>query len=71
MEISGFFSYLVINFLVMLTVVSMVLQHLLFSVTEPQYRVKPAAVSDVSIFLIFSTISWKCAAFLCIMNLFN
>lgn len=27
----------------------MVLQHLLFSVTEPQYRIKPAGVSDVSL----------------------
>lgn len=32
-------------------VVYICLQHLLFSVTEQQYRVKPAAVSDVSIFL--------------------
>lgn len=27
-----------------------VLQHLLFSVTDPQYRVKPTGVSDVSSF---------------------
>lgn len=29
----------------------LVLQHLLFSVTEPQYRVKPVGVSDVSLVL--------------------
>ena len=29
-----------------------VVQHLLFSVTEPQFRVKPAGVSDVSLYFI-------------------
>lgn len=28
----------------------LILQHLLFSVTEPQFRVKPPGVSDVSLF---------------------
>ncbi len=28
----------------------LILQHLLFSVTDPQFRVKPAGVSDVSVF---------------------
>ena len=32
-----------------------VLQHLLFSVTDPQFRVKPAGVSDVSPFSRFSS----------------
>ena len=29
----------------------LILQHLLFSVTDPQFRVKPAGVSDVSLCL--------------------
>lgn len=30
-----------------------ILQHLLFNVTDPQYRAKPAGVSDVSIIFSF------------------
>lgn len=35
-----------------------VLQHLLFSVIEPQFRVKPAGVSDVSSFSQFIHINY-------------
>lgn len=33
-----------------------VVQHLLFSVTEPQFRVKPAGVSDVSFFFLVNIV---------------
>ena len=44
----------------------LILQHLLFSVTDPQFRVKPAGVSDVSLCLHwFCIVSYK---FLCLSN---
>lgn len=41
----GFFDVLMIV---------LIWQHLLFSVTDPRFRVKPAGVSDVSLFFFFN-----------------
>lgn len=51
----GVYSLQMVILIRHLCVFMVVLQHLLFSVTEPQYRSKPAGVSDVSsIWLKFS-----------------
>lgn len=46
----------------------LLLQHLLFSVTDPQYRTKPAAVSDVSS-LSLTTLLWHLSLFFVLLLL--